>query len=378
MNQTKKVLFVATVFRHFRAFHLPYIKLLKEEGWQVDVMAGGESVEFEDVDNVHPIDIQRSPFSLKNVGAYRQAKEIIEREGYDVVYCHTPMGAVIARLASMANRKAGRTKVIYCAHGFHFYEGAPLSYWLTYYPVEKFLARYTDTLVTINSEDYRAAKDRGFACGALYKIDGIGVNLDRFQSVSSEQKAELRKELSIAADDFVLIYTAEHNANKNHRLILDGAKRLLKDIPSLRVLFAGTGSSFEQNKEYAEELGISDRIDFLGYRRDIPQLVSASDVTISASLREGLPVNIIEALASARPIVASINRGHNELVEQGVNGFLFAPNDCDSFVSYIKQLHDDKTLYAKMSKAALASSKRFGIDNTLGQVMNIFKETIEG
>ncbi len=150
------ILFCATVDYHFKAFHLPYMKWFKEQGWEVHVAASGE-MELPYVDKKYTIPIQRSPLSMKNMEAYRELKEIIDGNQYKLIHCHTPMGGVLARLAAREARKKG-TKVIYTAHGFHFCKGAPLKNWMLYYPIEKRLAHYTDCLITINEEDYTLAK----------------------------------------------------------------------------------------------------------------------------------------------------------------------------------------------------------------------------
>ena len=152
---TKKVLFCATVDYHFKAFHLPYLKWFKEQGWQVHIAASGE-LELPYTDQKFNIPIQRSPFRMKNFEAYNKLKQLMDHNKYDIIHCHTPMGGVLARLAARKTRANG-TKVIYTAHGFHFCKGAPLINWLTYYPIEKMLANDTDCLITINQEDYQIA-----------------------------------------------------------------------------------------------------------------------------------------------------------------------------------------------------------------------------
>ena len=174
----KKILFVATIFKHFRAFHIPYMEWFKQQGWQVDAMAYGDDV----LDNVHHnfnIPIARNPFAPANIKAIRQAKEIIEREKYDIVYCHTAMGGVLARLAAKDARKKFGTKVIYVAHGFHFFKGGPKKSWIMYYPVEKYLSRYTDAIITINHEDYEMVLSHGFKNKQTFIIPGIGINPER-------------------------------------------------------------------------------------------------------------------------------------------------------------------------------------------------------
>ena len=213
----KKVLFVATVVRlHINMFHKPYIRWFHEQGWQVDVAANNDYENKEECiipycDHFYCLPFERSPMKAGNLEAYRQLKKLLDSEKYDIVHCHTPMGSVIARLAASSARKHG-TKVIYTAHGFHFYKGAPLFNWLTYFEVEKALARYTDIMIVINEEDYRRARlFRLKKNGALYKIPGVGLDTGRFHPLSEEERKAGRKRLGIRDEDFFLVSVGELN-----------------------------------------------------------------------------------------------------------------------------------------------------------------------
>src|SRR5690606_10354189 len=185
-----KILFCATVDYHFKAFHLPYLQWFAAQSWEVHVAAKGD-MDLPYVDRKFDIPLQRSPFRRANVAAYRSLKKIIEKERYDIIHCHTPMGGVIARLAARHARKNG-TKVIYTAHGFHFCKGAPLLNWLLYYPMEKALARLTDCLITINEEDYALAVRNKFGAARIEHVHGVGVSMDEFRPASSLENQYLR------------------------------------------------------------------------------------------------------------------------------------------------------------------------------------------
>lgn len=369
----KKILFVATIFKHFRAFHIPYMEWFKQQGWQVDAMAYGDDV----LDNVHHnfnIPIARNPFAPANIKAIRQAKEIIEREKYDIVYCHTAMGGVLARLAAKDARKKFGTKVIYVAHGFHFFKGGPKKSWIMYYPVEKYLSRYTDAIVTINEEDYQIVKNKGFKNKKVYKIPGIGINTGRLYITSDEKRAELRKQYGYSQNAFILIYIAEYIHRKNHKFIIDSLAKMSKQIPNVKVLFAGRGLLMEAMQQYAKEKAVDCRIEFLGFRKDIGELVALSDVGISASRQEGLGLNLAEEMFSGLPVVATIDRGHKEIVKDGFNGFLYAQMDQNGFISSVKKLYDDNTLRAKMGHNAREYIQKFSMDNALKALVEIYKK----
>ena len=202
----KKVLFTATVDSHILHFHIPYLKLFKENGYEVHVATNGdEKIPYCDVK--HKISFERSPIKLNNLKAIKQLKKVIDKEKFDIIHCHTPMGSVVTRLAAKKARKNG-TRVIYTAHGFHFYKGASLFNWLFFYPVEKYLSKYTDTLITINTEDYELAKNK-FHLNDIYYIPGVGVDKEKFSiNLSEKEKHKLRETLGIKDSDFVRRYVA--------------------------------------------------------------------------------------------------------------------------------------------------------------------------
>lgn len=369
----KKILFVANIQRHFVAFHLPYMKWLKEQGCEVHCAANGGEVRVPIVDKQFGICIQRSPFHLDNIKAYKELKDIIRRENYDLVHCHTAMGAVVARLASQSFRKHGNLKVLYTAHGFHFFKGSPFQYWFFYYPVEKYLSRFTDAIITINHEDYNLIKTHRFKNGKTFIIPGIGINTDRLFQQTIGLKKELRQQYGYKVDDMILIYIAEYIERKNHKFILDAMPYLVRKIPNIKVLFAGKGRLFEETKDYARKLQVQDYVDFLGFRKDIAQLIALSDIGISSSRQEGLPMNIAEELYVGLPVVVSEERGHKELVEQDVNGFIYPQMDRDSFIQAVVNLAENPVLRAKMSENAVRMIQKFTIENTLKVMANIYQ-----
>ncbi|MBP1949066.1 glycosyltransferase family 4 protein [Virgibacillus litoralis] len=333
---TKKILYCATVDYHFKAFHLPYMKWFKEQGWDVDVAAAG-NINLPYTDNQYNIPIERSPFSKSNIEAYNQLKKVISQNNYSIIHCHTPLGGVLARLAAKQTRKQG-TKVIYTAHGFHFCKGAPLINWLIYYPIEKFLSRYTDSLITINREDYNIAIRHRFKAERTEQINGVGVDTVRFKPIDENKRAELKKSFGYNADDFLLFNAAEFNKNKNQQFLLRSLALLKEEVPNAKLLLAGEGALFESCQELANSLGISHMVDFLGFRKDIDQLLPMCDIAVSSSFREGLPVNIMEAMACGLPVVAVDNRGHRELVQNNKTGWLLTEFEPKLFANKILAL----------------------------------------
>ena len=298
MEQKKKVLFVATVVKtHINTFHLPFLKMFKEYGWEVHVAAKNDFVDepcvIPNCDRHFDIDFARSPFSKSNIKAYKQLKQIIETNHYDIIHCHTPVAGVLTRLAA---RTAKGTTVIYTAHGFHFYQGAPLINWLVYYPVERVCGKFTDKLITVNQEDYdRANSWRLRNNGKIYYVPGIGVDLEEIQNISIN-KVQKKKEIGISNDVKVLLSVGELNKNKNHEIII----RVLSKLTNKNFIYliCGNGELKEYLKNLAKELGVSDK----------------ADLFLFPSKREGLPCSLIEAMACGLPCVASDVRGNKDLL----------------------------------------------------------------
>lgn len=373
----KKVLFVSNVLSHIYAFHLPYLKYFHDDGWEVHILTNA-GVDYDGTlppycDKVYNVRIARSPFKLSNLTVLREAKKIINDEEYDIVHSHTPMGGVIGRLASGKIRKKG-SRILYTAHGFHFYKGAPLINWLFYYSMEKFLAHKTDCIITINKEDYeRALKHFQSKRTNVKYINGIGVNVDRFFPVTSDEKKVLKQQSGYAGR-FLLFYAAEFIPRKNHRFFIDSIPELVKVCPKAKMLFAGKGALLEEMKRLAEQKNVSEYVEFLGFRKDIPQLLQISDVLISGSIEEGFGINVVEGMASGLPAVVSVVRGHKEMVSDGVNGYLFNVSECDDFCRKIALLSTDKSRYQSFSEAAYKTAGKFSINHSLEQMIEIYKK----
>lgn len=373
----KKVLFVASVASHIESFHIPYIKWFKEYGFIVDVAARmniDNPIEY--CDKFIDIPFERSPYSKGNISAYKALKAVIYNGQYNIIHCHTPMAAALTRLAARKMRKNGLT-VIYTAHGFHFFRGAPLLGWLLYYPAEKFLSRFTDIIITINKEDFLSITDLNFKCKDSYIVPGVGVNTESVIDSNDETKKKLRKSYGYSDNDFILFYAAEFIKRKNHRLIIEQLPSLSKKIPNIKILLAGRGELLVEMKKLAEHLRISRYVDFLGYRRDIPELVAMSDVGVSSSLQEGLPITVAEDMFAGLPVVVSYVRGHKEMVIDGFNGYFFDINKPEQFSDKIYELYKYPEKRILMGLNAKKSIQKFSIENALAAHISIYKSVIE-
>ncbi|MBQ7549059.1 MAG: glycosyltransferase family 4 protein [Clostridia bacterium] len=371
----KKILYVATITEHFYYFHLPYLKMFHDLGWQVDVASHGD-VELPYCDNRYEIPIRRSPADRDNIKAYKMLRELIRENHYDIVHCHTPMGGILARLAARRERKRG-TKVLYTAHGFHFYHGAPAANWMIFYPIEFFMSLMTDCLITINEEDFIFAK-KHLKAGRTVKVNGVGYNSDRYFPVSADEKSRIRKEKGYSDSDILLIYVAEMNANKNQSMLIRALAELLKKNSRFRLIIAGADNYNGRCPALAEELGVEKNVDFLGHREDIDDLLHMSDIAVGSSLREGLPVNVMEALACGLPVVLSDNRGHRVLAQHGKNGYLVGLNDHLKMAEYILNIAENSELYSELSRNAVDLIKPFSKESVMKNMKEIYDLYIRG
>ena len=356
----KKVLFISN-HAGFSKFNAPYMQWFHDQGWQVDNASPG--IETGYYDNQYDVPIKRNPFSFSNIKALYQLKKICRLNQYDIIHCHTPVGGVLGRLC--VNNNKSKTKVIYTAHGFHFYKGAKLLNWILYYPVEKILAHRADCIVTINDEDYELAKKRFNS--DVYKIDGVGVNLSRFKPVSEIEKEEIRKNNGFNSNDFILIYCAQFIPRKNHKFLLDKIAVLKEKMPNVKLCFVGSGGNEQEIKLYSKKLGLSDCTIFLGYRTDVEKLYAMSDIIVSSSLQEGFGIGVIEGAACGIPCLISKIRGHINI------NILFNFND-DSFDNGLLKLYTNKSLQKEYGKYNLEYVKNFSIEHSLAQMSEIYKE----
>lgn len=374
----KKVLFVATVVKlHIMVFHIPYLKLLKESGYEVHVVARNDYENKKDCnipfcDKFYDLPFERSPLKMNNFYVIKELKKIIISNKYDIIHCHTPMGGVLGRLAARKARK-NETKVIYTAHGFHFYKGAQVKNWLFFYPVEYWLSRYTDTLITINEEDYKIAINKQFRADKIKLIHGIGIDLNKFESQTRDRKIQMRKIYSYKEDDFILFCAAELNHNKHQDLLINTVNILKDKIPNIKLLLAGNGLLESQYKKQVNKLGIDSNVEFLGYRSDIAELLLISDIAVSASRREGLPVNLMEAMATGLSLVVTDVRGNRDLVIDGENGYVTNLDNPYDFAYLIDKLYNDDELRYKCERMSLKLIQNYSLENVLQEMERIYE-----
>ncbi len=369
-----KILYVTTIGITM-CFFPEHIKMLLAEGHTVELACNDAESKVPEIYHelglkIHTIPFSRSPLSKSNITAYKQLKKLVQEGNYDIVHTHTPNASAIVRLACSKLRKQG-LKVFYTAHGFHFYKGAPLLNWLIYYPIEKFCSRFTDTLITINKEDYERASSKMHAKRTEI-IPGVGVDLGRFQNAEVDRMA-VRAEFGISADAKVLIYIAELNKNKNQTSLLDMMAELNKVRQDVVLLLVGPGDMRSELEEKAKKLGIADKVVFTGFRKDVPQLLRASDVCVPSSIREGFGLNIIEAMACGVPVVAYDNRGHRTIIKNTENGYIVSNSDAVTMAERVDYLLVNDVIRNQIVFKANNAINRYSVQNAVDTLSEIYK-----
>lgn len=323
-----KILYVTTIgitmnfFKHF-------VKSMIEKGHTIDIATNTKlapvSEDFSLMGcKIYDIDCSRSSIKKGNIRSIKQIRNIVKEGNYELVHCHTPIASICTRYACKKLRK-DNIKVVYTAHGFHFFKGAPKKNWLLYYPIEKKCSKWTDALITINKEDYNLATKK-FKAKKIVYIPGVGIDINKFKNtrVSCEEK---KKELGLSPQSFIILSVGELNSNKNHKIVIDALAEI--NNPNYYYLIAGVGELSSFLTKYAKEKKVN--LLLLGFRKDVNELYKMADIYVHPSYREGLPVSVMEALASGTTVLASDIRGCHDLI----NDNLFEPDDYNRLADLI-------------------------------------------
>lgn len=372
-----KILFISNISYKIASFvtanisaaHDLNIDFYHAANWQNAVDGQVQSDESVYKIKINSIPISRNPFAKTNFTAYKELVKLIERENIDYIHCNTPTGGILGRLAG---KKCKVKKVIYQAHGFHFYKGAPKKNWLIYYPVEKWLAHLTDAIITINKEDYELAENK-FKLrngGKVYYVSGVGIDPSQYIA-EGNSRAEKRSELGLNDGDIALISMGDLIERKNY----DTSIRAIAEAKNkkLQYYICGKGPEEENLKTLAENLGVSDQVHFLGFRSDIKALLSAADVFLFTTKQEGLPRSMMEAMASGLPCIASRIRGNTDLLEGTEGGFLCETTDSSAYAEKLNILADNADMREAMRRNNLKTIQKFSVETVTDEIKEIYK-----
>lgn len=356
-----KALVVASVASMIQQFNMHNIQLLLDQGYIVEVVCNckeGNTISDEKVKemvrelaekgvSVTHVPIPRKIYDIKGIfKSIKQIRKMCKKEKYALMHCQSPIGSVVARAAAIKARKNGM-KVIYTAHGFHFYKGAPKKNWIIFYPIEKVFSYVTDVLITINKEDYTFAKKHMNAKQVEY-LPGVGIDTEKFWLENFDEETK-RAELGITKNDLIILSVGELNKNKNQEVIIRAIAKL--NDSRIHYFIAGRGDKEEYLRNLAKSLGVN--LQLLGYRTDIIELLNTADIFALPSLREGLSVALMEAMSAGLPCIVSRIRGNVDLIEEGKGGYLCEPDDVDGFKNRIGELmfkSKKKTEFSKFNR----------------------------
>lgn len=379
----KKVLIVASVVSFIEWFNKENVEFLCSDlNCQVHIACNFDYMEDTDEDRtkrylekikeegviLHNIHFARSPLSTDNIPAYRQLKKLIDSEHFDLIHTHTPVASILARMAAKKARRDG-TVVMYTCHGFHFHNAAPKKNWLLYYPIEKWMSRYTDYIVTINKEDFNRAKT--FHAKNVRYIPGVGVDINRIKNARVDRKA-YKKSIGIPDDCVMLLSVGEMIERKNHQVIIKALGKLKRN--DIYYVICGKGPLKDELEKLSTSLGV--HTVFLGFRRDIPELCNTADISAFPSRIEGLGLAGIEAMAAGVPLVSSNVHGILDYVIDGKTGYACDPDDIDGFAKAIDKLASSEELRESMKEACIKAVEPFEIKNALNVMWDIYKEIL--
>lgn len=376
----KKVLFIATVQSHIMNFHIPYLKYWQDKGYEVHVATNMDTQKYRNIQEVIcdikwiNIDFERNPFCKNTLIALNQLIKLMKRYRYDLIHVHTPVGGILGRLAAkIVNIK----NVVYTAHGFHFYKGAPIQNWLIYYPIEKIMARYTDIIITMNEEDYQISKSRFKTRirGNIFKVNGVGIDLKKY-NVDSRKDFNFKTNLGLKEDDFIISVVAELSERKNHIQLIKSIEKLKDTYPNIKALFVGDGCLYNDIKEYIENKKMQENIILLGFRNDVERILNISDVLALFSYQEGLPKNIMEGMVAGKPIICTKIRGNKDLIKDGINGYLVDVNDIEDTISKIEYMYKNKKEIVQFGEKSKLLIHEYSIENVMKEIDSIYKNLI--
>ena len=366
----KKILFCASTVSHIMNFHLPYLKAFHEKGYEVWVLAN-ENEPILYTDHVVALPFRKNFFSIRNIRLIFTVRRLIKEQKFDIVSTHTTLASAIVRAGIMLLKR--KPEVFNTCHGYLFGENDGLKKCLYLLP-EKICASVTNNIMVMNHEDYEIAKKHKLYKDNLYYISGMGIDLEKFKPGTLEERCYTRKKMGIAEDDFLFIYAAEFSKRKNQLFLIRSFAKVCKKFPKMKLLLAGQGALLEECKELVRQLHRENQIHFLGYVFDMRKLYAVCDVCVSTSQIEGLPFNIMEAMACGLPVIASDIKGHRELVKVSETGILYKNGNSEELQRNLILMYENQVVGGIVQEKCREQLKPYELHLALEQIMNIYED----
>lgn len=355
-------------------FLVPHVLYLREQGYDVEVACSNVGGRLDEVkeklgtDSVHQVRLARSPANLNNLQGLSELKKLIKTNHYNLIWTNEPVMSIMTRLAAKKARRKG-TKVLYMTHGYHFFKGCPAKL-KVFYPIEKYASRLCDCIVTVSWEDYYTTKEK-FKVSKVFHINGIGLDTEKF--VKPIRRNEKRSELGIPENVFLLLSVGELKPHKNHKVIIEALSQINAD--NVFYAICGKGELLYYLKKLANDVGLQEKVKFLGYRQDINEIMGCADAFAFPSVREGLGLASLEAMSAGLPVIGTDTRGIRDYVIDGETGYLIQPNDVKSTVEAINKVLTTNFL-DEISRKCVAKSREYDIRIIRKDIMRIIRETI--
>lgn len=356
----KKILYAASTMLHINYFHTDYINKLRDMGNTVKVMASGKGADFD-------IPFEKRILSPKNLVCVRKIKQILKEEKFDVLVLNTSLAAFCIRLACP---KKERPKVVNFVHGYLFSENVNFLKAKLLFLCEKHLSGRTDEIITMNMQDYRTAIRNNLCRDKVYLVRGMGASV---RMVQTEPK-KIRRAYS-SADSFVMCAVGELSARKNHAFLIRSMKRLLELVPNAVLWLVGDGAKREELKALVGELGLEGKVYLMGARTDACDFMRAADICVSSSSIEGMPFSLIEALGCGRTVLASMVKGHSDLIENGVDGVLYSFNNTEDFITKVYKIYTKTINITDENKHS--KYEKYRKENVFSDTFSVLTKTLE-
>ena len=362
------ILFTASTFDHIFHFHLPYIRALSERGHSVFALGGGVPAQVPYAAESIFLPFKKTVTSAENLETAGQIRRIVKEKQIDRIITHTELASFYVRLAVMGMQN--RPQVICVVHGYLFDKHSNRLKYLAYLAAEKYVARVTDVLLTMNQWDYELAQRHRLG-DEIIGIPGVGVDFTALRPTQTKEafRKLLHGQYGVPENAFLILYAAEFSKRKNQKLLIDAMKQLPENVCAI---LAGDGERKDNCERYAAQLGLDRRIIFPGYIHNMADYYQVADAVVSVSQSEGLPFHIMEAMYFAKPVICSRVKGHADLITDRENGILVRYDDPSAFASAVRELMDDPRRAREMGERARPSVEAYRLESVLPQNLELY------
>jgi glycosyltransferase involved in cell wall biosynthesis len=293
--------------------------------------------------------ISRKISILSDINSILKLSRFIKKRGFHIVHTHTGKGGFVGRFSAWLS---GVPVILHTIHGFSFYEGQKWSSYFLAKLAERACSWISYRVFFQNREDFEEVKQSNLINPLKARYIGNGVNIEHILSEAEKGKLiDFRKQLGLNEKTPTIGFFARLEAIKRHEFFLKAFPSVIRKLPNVVCLIAGEGPLKKKLQDMVKELEIENNVRFLGFREDAKQLISACDLIVLPSYREGVPRILLEAMLNEKPIVATDAKGNREAVDNYRNGILVSPYDSASLSRVMSDLLRDGIMMEKMGAA---------------------------